>query len=558
MSARPEDTLDWLRPDYEAIYRARADRLAKLRLDPELLALSKLHYRDHPADFINDWGMTHDPRAPERGLPSSMPFVLFPRQRQWIDWAVARWRAGDGGGLCDKSRDMGITWLAMALSCSLCLFHRGVTIGFGSRKEELVDKVGDPHSIFYKGRTFMKHLPVEYRGGYDERRHAPHMRILFPSTDSAITGEGGDNIGRGGRASIYFVDEAAFLERPKMIDASLSATTNCRIDMSSVNGSANSFAERRRKAGTAVFTFHYRDDPRKDADWLVTKKGGVDSKGKTHAGLDSVVFASEYDINYSASVEGVIIPAVWVEAAIDAHVKLGIVATGAKRGSLDVADSGVDKNAFGVQHGVVFLHAESWRGTADLDIFHTVERAFVVADTHGLEGFNYDADGLGASVRGDARKVNEAREEATPRGGISRTKIVTPYRGSGGVFMPEQIVPGTERTALDYFENYKAQAWHTTKEKFKLTYRVINGLVKDYNPSDIISIASTCPELDQLKLELSQPTWVPSKSGKWMVEKAPEGTLSPNLADTVVMLNAPAAGPIVINPDALAIFGRRG
>lgn len=546
---RVEDQLNWAHPDYSDVLRARAARLAKLRADPMRLALARAHYRDHPDDFINDWGMTVDPRAVERGLPAIMPFVLFPKQRELIRWIVDGWRKSEGG-ILEKSRDMGASWLAVSTAATLCLFHKGVVIGFGSRKEELVDSSADPDALFWKAREFLKYLPPEFRGGWDARKHSTHRRIQFPYTNSMMKGEAGDNIGRGGRTSIYFVDEAAYLERPKLIDASLSATTNCRVDMSSVNGMANSFAERRHKAGARVFTFHYSNDPRKDEAWKRSKLEGPNA-------LDSVVWAAEYEINYTASVEGIIIPALWVAAAIDAHVKLGLKASGAKRGALDVADGGVDKNAFGVAEGVVQTHAESWRGSPDLDIFHTVERAFMLSDTHGLDGFIYDADGLGAGVRGDARKVNEARTEAAAKGKKAPTKIVEPHRGSGAVFQPEQIVPGTERKAGDYFENFKAQAWHAAKERFKLTYRAITGTVTDYNPSNIISLSSTIPELGQLKLELSQPTWVPSKSGKWMVEKAPDGTLSPNLADTTIMLFAPRRGPMVIDPSAFELFGKR-
>lgn len=540
MTDRAELRINWQRPDYSDVLRARLDRLVKLRADPMLLAATKAWYADNPADFINDWGMTVDPRNAAKGLPTLMPFVLFPKQRELIEWIMDGWRTGKGGQL-EKSRDMGASWIAMGLSCTLCIFRRGVAVGFGSRKEDLVDNAGDPDTLFYKGREFMRYLPPEYRGGWEERRHSAHMKLLFPSTGSSITGEAGDNIGRGGRKSMFFVDEAAYLERPKLVDASLSANTDCRIDMSSVNGMANSFAERRHRAGARVFTFHYRNDPRKDDAWKATKLEGPNA-------LDPVIWASEYEINYTASVEGIIIPSDWVAAAIDAHVKLKIEPTGQKRGALDVADTGADKNAFGIQHGPVMLDVTSWRGSADYDIFHTVERAFLLCDQNGLSGFVYDADGLGAGVRGDARKVNETR-----KGG---QKTVEPYRGSGGVFEPERVVPRTDRKAKDFYENYKAQAWWETREKFRITFRaVVHG--EPFNPSSIVSLSSGIRELDQLRLELSQPTWVPSKTGKWMVDKTPEGAMSPNLADCVVMLNAPRRGAMVISADTLRTFGVR-
>jgi hypothetical protein len=542
---RVEDGLDWLAPDYPAVFHARARRLAKLRADPNTLAFARAHYRENIADFISDWGCTTNPKNPELGV---MPFVLFPRQREFIDFVLRECWANKESGIIDKSRDIGASWLCIAIAVSLCLLHKNIKIGFGSRKEELVDASGDPDSLFWKARTFLQYLPVEFVGTFDLRKHSSHRRLLFPWNNSAMTGEAGDNIGRGGRSSIFFVDESAYLERPKLIDASLAATTDCRIDVSSVNGMANSFAERRHSGNVKVFTYHYRDDPRKTPEWAAKKQRD----------LDAVVWAAEYEINYTASVEGIIIPALWVSAAVDAHVKLGITPTGSKRGALDVADTGRDKNAFGVKHGVVLTHSESWKGSGDFDIFHTVERAFMLADQHGLDEFAYDADGLGAGVRGDARKVNEARAEAAGAQKAAASQItVTPHRGSAAVFRPESIVPGTERRAEDYFENYKAQSWFSIRERFKLTHRVITGEVTDYDPSDIISLSSEIAELSQLKNELSQPTWKASKSGKLMVEKTPDGTMSPNLADEVVMLFAPRHGPMVIDADVLAAFSRR-
>jgi phage terminase large subunit len=59
------------------------------------------------------------------------------------------------------------------------------------------------------------------------------------------------------------VDEAAHLERPELIEASLSQTTNCRIDMSSVRGMANPFAAKRWAGKVEVFIFDWREDPRR-------------------------------------------------------------------------------------------------------------------------------------------------------------------------------------------------------------------------------------------------------------------------------------------------------
>ena len=189
---------------------------------------------------------------------------------------------------------------------------------------------------------------------------------------------------------MYFVDEAAFLEHPVMVEASLSQTTNCRMDISTPNGLGNSFANKRFGGKVDIFTMHWRDDPRKDQAWY----------DKQCNELDPVTIAAEIDINYSASVEGVLIPSAWVQAAMDAHRVLGIAPTGARRASLDVADEGKDLNAFIGVHGCVVETIEEWSGVGD-DLFKTAQRAFALCDANGYDGFRYDADGLGAGVHAE-------------------------------------------------------------------------------------------------------------------------------------------------------------
>lgn len=565
---------DYQEPDYTPVFRARAMRLAWIRgqdaktvrdypnaveraaVAAKRLADLKVYYRDHPADFINDWGVTVDPRNVERNLPAVIPFLLFPKQREWSDWVVEHWRAGKPG-LTEKSREMGVSWLAVSLAATLALFHDGFAAGFGSRKEEYVDKAGSPKSLFWKLRQFLKNLPPEFRGGWDEARHAPHLRITIPATGSVITGEAGDNIGRGDRASIYFVDEGAFLERPLLIEASLSQTTNCRIDISSANGMGNPFAQKRHGGKIDVFTMHWRDDPRKDDAWYA----------KQCDELDAVVIAQELDINYSASATGILIPSAWVQAAVNAHLKLGIAITGNKRGALDVADEGIDLNAYADRHGILVRDVQAWSGKGD-DIFGTVQRAFMLADEADHDGFDYDADGLGAGVRGDARVINEGRP--------GRALKVEPFRGSGAVFEPDKPIPtatprgaakrdNKERLNKDFFQNAKAQAWWSLRVRFQRTFRAVQAydawraaqafpdgapadldayadvapFVLPYDPDDLISLDGAMPELVKLTMELSQPTFSINTVGKVTIDKAPDGTRSPNHGDAVMIAYAP-------------------
>lgn len=528
--------LDFKRPDYRPIWQARIEALNRIRAKPSALPALKVYYRENPIQFIVDHGLTTDPRNADIGLPVSVPFIPFPRQIEWMEWVLDSWR-NRRPGVTPKSRESGVSWMAIALSCTLCNFRDNLAIGFGSSKLELVDKLGDPKSLFWKAREFMINLPPEFTEGWS-RKDAPEKLIKFPHTGSTMAGEGGDDIGRGGRTTLYFVDEAASLERPSLADQSLLSNTNCRMDISTAKGSGNPF---HRKVTTwpaeRVYRFHWRDDPRKDEAWYA----------KQLEESDPVTIAQEVDIDFAASVEGVLIPSDWVQAAVDAHIRLGIKPTGAKRGALDVADEGVDLNAFAIMQGILLTHVEEWSGKGS-DIFSTVQRAFHLSDENDLAGFSYDADGLGAGVRGDARVVNDGRE---------RKLSVDAFRGSAAVHDPErEDVKG--RKNEDYFSNLKAQAWWRLRKRFETTFRAVTGpsveTAQDYDHDAIISLDSVAlkPVLAKLCAELSQPTYSLNLTGKIVIDKKPDGTRSPNLADALMMLaGGPIRRPVTINPNAL-------
>lgn len=522
---------DFRKPDYSEVFAWRAERLERIRANPAAIPGLLAYYRDNPAQMITDWGCTADPRNVERNLPAVIPFILFPRQEEWVEWCMRHWKEQEPGPTV-KSRDMGLSWLTMGLACCMAITRDDLVIGFGSRKEEYVDKIGSPKSLFHKGRMFVNLLPPELRGGFNLKSTAPHMRLMFPTTSSAIIGEAGDGIGRGDRASVYFVDESAFLERPQLVEASLSQTTNCRIDISTPNGPNNPFAEKVLGGKFDVFRFHWREDPRKDDLWYA----------KQCRNLDAVTVAQEIDINFSGSIDGALIPSEWVQAAIGAAEKLGLDMTGERSSALDVADKGKDTCAQGRRNGLILDDLDEWRGTTTEDIFGTTQRAFENCDKWQTSFLRFDSDGLGAGVRGDGRVLNEQRVEQR------RREIDTePFNGGGAVVDKDlefikgytdddgQYHPG--RTNGEFFDNFKAQCWWALRERFRMTFiAVTTGEIDSVDA--LISLDPGLPLLSKLSAELSQPTYGKTSRGKVIVNKAPDGMKSPNLADMVMMLFA--------------------
>jgi hypothetical protein len=506
--------VDYRNPDYVAIIADRAERLARLRGNPKTLAALKTYYSTHPWDFIRDWGTTYDPRNIERGLPASIPFIPFDRQIEFLQWLYERWTKGERG-LVEKSRDMGVSWLLVGFAASMWLFRPGFAAGFGSRKEEYVDKKGDPKSIFDKIRPFIASVPVEFRpAGYNERDHALYMRIINPENGATITGEAGDNIGRGGRQSVYFVDEAAFVENQESVDAALSQTTNCQIDVSTPNGNGNVFYKKRHSGKVPVFEFDWRSDPRKDQAWY----------DKQCAELDEVIVAQEIDRDYNASAENVFIPAKWVKASIDAHIKLGFAPSGIKVAAFDPADTG-DAKARLFRHGSVILDADEMRRGDIRDAVPWV-RDWAIAKRNGcgLDAFVYDADGMGAPI------VKLSIEDE-----FSRKEVpIFHFHGSSGVEDPDSECEDLKKLNKDGFANYRAQTYYRLRRRFERTYEAVERGIYQ-NPDDLISISSACSCKDQLVAELSRPQRLYTGSGKIIVEgkqhMRARGVASPNLSD---------------------------
>ncbi len=523
-------------PDYTAEINRRTRLLLKAKSDKKIRKGLMTYYKSNPVDWINDFCITFDPRNDGLTKPRLMPFMLFPRQEEFVQFVWECFRDKENG-LIEKCRDVGASWVCCAISVWLFIFHEGTVIGWGSNKEEGVDKIGNPKAIFTKIRQIFEYLPQwMLPKGFILSKHAPFMRIVSPSTDSAITGESGDNIGRGGRTSIFFKDESAHYERPELIEASLGDNTDVQIDISSVNGSANVFY-RRRMAGevwekgkkiksgvTRVFIFDWRDHPLKSDEWYEKRRDKAEREGLLH------VFKQEVDRDYSGSQHGIIIPQEWVKSAIDAHIKLGIKIEGKRIGAQDVADDGGDKNALILRHGILTFYANAWAGEAG----DSAEVAIPICVENKINELYYDNIGVGTAFTTQIKNMRA-------RGNFPEHIAIEKWdAGSTPEDPDDHIIPWDESTPTnrDQYANLKAQAWFRVRAMFKKTHMAVTQ-GEEFDPEEIISLCSKMPMLHQLCLELSQARVKPNDVGKTVVDKKPKGSTSPNLADGLVMCYNP-------------------
>lgn len=463
-------------PDVVAEFGRRQKILDLIRSSPDNLTAAMIHYKTNPVDFINDWGITYDPRLSVK----TVPFIMFPRQKEYIIW-LNNLYMNRSDGLAEKSRDMGLTWLCCAYACWLFLFHNDTAIAFGSRKEDLVDKIGDPKSIFEKIRFFIRNLPVEFRPEqWDEGKHARMLKITNPDNGSTITGEAGDNIGRGGRSSIYFKDEAAFYDRPELIEAAVSQNSDVKIDVSTPNGVGNPFYQKRVSGKIPVFTFHWRDDPRKDDAWYEKQKNI----------LDPVVLAQEIDINYHASINNAFIDSDFVEKAMNTR-KTAVEPHGCRVFGVDVARYGNDRSSVAYREGRIVHWIDRWN---NMDTMQTAGKVRALIEEFMPDAVHVDCDGLGAGV------FDRLRE-----------------------WYGDMIVPvhsGSSAANKTRYRNMRSEMW---------------GKMKDWMKDGPVSL----PHSQELKVDLTGLSYDINSNGQICLESKDDakkrGVRSPDLGDSLAL-----------------------
>ena len=439
---------DFKNPSYDPVFLSRVEMIKRMRADPGMVPALKKYFSENPVDFINSFFCTFDPRNPERGIPAIVPFLLFPRQEEFINWLLARWM-GREDGLVEKSRDMGVSWLCVAYAVWMWLFKPGTVVGFGSRKETYVDELGNPASLFWKIRELIKLLPGEFIPvGYDERRHAPSMRVINPENGASIIGESGENIGRGNRTSVYFVDESAFLERQDAVRAALSQTSNCKIHVSTPNGAGNAFYRDRMSGRVQVFTFAWQQDPRKGKDWYEKQK----------ATLDPVILAAEVDLDYTASVANS-----WISGT---HVRecmgkgpADVQAIGPLQVGVDVARFGDDKSCITFRKGRL-VYPQIVFGQCDVvDVAGRVKQA-ILEFPEPVSQIAVDTIGIGSGVADILRRdfrhkvvdVNSSIRLSDGQNYNMRARMWRDLREylKNGASLPNEPDLATDLTALQY------------------------------------------------------------------------------------------------------------
>jgi len=493
--------------------------------------------------WIQTYLWIYDPR-PSDGSPRYLPFKLWPKQVDCVKWLIGQIDRNDEG-LIEKSRDVGASYLCLAVALWKWRYSPGFKATFGSNLERNVDEVGNMDSLFEKLRAMMRRLPPEMLPpGFEFSRHSRSMKLLNPDSGASITGDSGEEIGRSGRSTVIFIDEAAHIEHAERIEKSLSANTDCVIWVSSVNGMGNLFARKRHSIlkGHQIFRLHWRDDPRKTEEW---------AKAKEASFSDPTTWASEYDIDYSASVTGICVPALWVESckrllALEPRLK----ASNSAVIGLDVG-AGKAKSVAVPRKGPVVKPPES---RTDPDTTETAHWGIEVAKKNGASQLNFDAPGVGF--------------------GVSSTLMHNPTKGllvlavNTGLPPTQNIWPDG-RTSEEMFGNLKAELWWMVRTAAQRSHEHVlfleqrkGGQDHSADLTDLLALPSGDPESDTLCLQLSLVKWGKDERGKIVIEKkaalAARGIQSPDYADALVLTEYEAVNPPMEISDELLRSLRAG
>lgn len=235
------------------------------------------------------------------------PFITWPCQDEAATDLIRAIRDGHSTAI-DKSRDMGATWLIVAVFHWHWQFFGGVNFLEISATEDLVDSAGetkDPDTLFAKHDFLLSKQPPWLVPPHERT----YMKIARLDADSTIIGKATTGKkGRGGRKTAALIDEAAFIRELRQLWVTLEATTSCRIVNSTVSG-PDFFSKIVRSGKVRVISLPWWDHPTKgrgrytfkDPNSGEVKISSPWRDAKVDAAIDPREVAQEIDRDHNAA-----------------------------------------------------------------------------------------------------------------------------------------------------------------------------------------------------------------------------------------------------------------
>lgn len=229
--------------------------------------LDRRRARVDPVFFINNYLQTYDPR-PE-AAPHHLDFTLYPFQEEYVVDLVDAIKTGRDV-FDEKSRDMGASWLSLAVRFWFWCFADSYQSLVGSRKEEYVDD-GTLKSLFPKLDYFIEHIKDKELLPKDIQR--TYMKLINKDTGNTIVGESSNkNFSRGGRFDDVLFDELGFWPDARASWAAAGDATRCRHAVTTPPDEPSYAKTLRYSDKIKVRTWHWTLHPGKDQAWYDYEK----------------------------------------------------------------------------------------------------------------------------------------------------------------------------------------------------------------------------------------------------------------------------------------------
>lgn len=207
------------------------------------------------------------------------PFILYGVQERAAQSLLSA--LGKEDRLVEKSRDMGATWLILAVFVWLFIFRSDQSFLVGSRKQEFVDKTGDPKCLFWKIDFLLARLPWWMRPPILDKVHRRMNHIENPLNGSVIDGEStNENFGAGDRRTAVLLDEFALVDLGYSILSAVGDVADCVFYNSAPGpaGASGAFFDVRQKMAAEtpdrLIRLHWSEHPLKRRG-LYTSRDGV-------------------------------------------------------------------------------------------------------------------------------------------------------------------------------------------------------------------------------------------------------------------------------------------
>ncbi len=240
-----------LMPRVNAVDLVRVERQIIVMSSGKVQALERELCRRSRLYFIGRW-LDLETKFP-LGRDRTVPFLPFPYQVRIIR-LYDQARAERRGIFEEKSRQLGLSWLWMAIFLHGLLFEEQTSFFATSRREKEVDDGGSgstTKSLLGRTRFMYDQLPDFLRMDADNERPVLSFKALgitHATNGSYLAGEAATpNMGRGGSYTVGLLDEFAHIEQSEAAWASADEAIECPIISSTPQGEDNKFADLRDK-----------------------------------------------------------------------------------------------------------------------------------------------------------------------------------------------------------------------------------------------------------------------------------------------------------------------